>query len=138
MNVSDTERRTELETLKKFGMRWAVLLSVSYDPQQRKADQPAYVAEELRLARIMLESGCFSTCEVNCILDKTERELLQKATLVGDEYFGRLMELLKKAMLNELTPKDVKGLPFIKPIISDCEFLRCICEQNDRSKELSS
>jgi hypothetical protein len=108
-------------------MRWAVLLSLSYDLSNRKAFSPSVVAKELRLTRVMLESGCFTTCDINCMLDEVERKLFLEAASMGKEYFNSWQKLLGKAMKGKLTPKEVRGLPFIRPLTNECGFLRCIC-----------
>ena len=53
--VADTGKNlTELKALKGLGMRWAVLLSLSYDLAFRKVKFPTSVNEEFRTSRVML------------------------------------------------------------------------------------
>jgi hypothetical protein len=78
----------------------------------------------------MLESGCFRACDIGCLLDEIEAILVPKAEAFGEEYFKGWLALLGKAMRRQLIPEEVKGLPFLKPIISDCAFLKCSCDPN--------
>lgn len=122
------ERQAKFEALRKHGMRWAVLLSLSFDLSQKKMALPSSVNDELRTSRMMLESGCFSACDICCMLDGVEQKLVMEAVSLGREYFESWLRLLEKAMKGNLTPEEVKGLPLIKPVVTDCEFLRCACE----------
>jgi hypothetical protein len=122
------EKHVELEALRKFGMRWAVLLSLSYDLSEKRVKLPASISEKFRASRVMLESGCFSACDVCCWLDDIEQELVLKAASQGREYLENWLNLLAKAVKGQLTPEEVMGLPFIRPVVTDCEFLRCTCE----------
>jgi len=135
MELKDTEervsRQVELEALRRQGMRWAVLLSLRYALSNRKANLPSSLNRDLRLARTMLESGCFSVCEINCLLDEVERVLFQEVASLGESFegFDGWLYLLGKAMKGQLTPEEVGGLPFIKPVIHGCNFLKCTCEK---------
>jgi len=135
MKLKDVEeearQQVELEALRRQGMRWAVLLSLRYALSDRKANLPPSVNRDLRLARAMLESGCFSICDVNCLLDEVERVLFQEATSLGESFegFDGWLYLLGKAMKGQLTSEEVGGLPFIKPIVQTCNFLKCACER---------
>lgn len=121
------ERHAEFEALRKYGMKWTVLLSLSFDLSQRKVTLPSSVNDQLRTSRTMLESGCFSACDICCILDNVEQKLVLEAVSLGREYLESWLDLLKKAMEGQLTAEEVKGLPLIKPVVTDCEFLRCAC-----------
>jgi len=121
------ERHSEFEALRKYGMRWAVLLSLSFDLTKRKVTVPSSVNEELRTSRTMLESGCFSACDICCMLDSVEQKLVLAAVSLDREYIESWLGLLEKAMKGRLTSAEVKGLPLIEPVVTDCEFLRCAC-----------
>jgi len=124
------DKEAELKALKRHGMRWAVLLSLSQDLLNKGVAIPTSVNTELRMSRIMLESGCFSSCDVSCSLDEIERILVPKATAFGKKYLENWLNLLGKAMKMRLTPEEVKNLPFIQPVISDCNFLKCSCDSS--------
>lgn len=122
------DKHVELEALRRFGMRWAVLLSLSYDLSEKKVSLPPSINEKFRASRAILESGCFSACDVCCWLDDIEQELVLKAASLGKEYLDNWLNLLGKAVKGQLTQEEVMGLPFIQPVITDCEFLKCTCE----------
>jgi len=130
MSHTEVDRKAEFEALTKLGMRWAVLLAFTYDLTNRKAVLSPSVNRNLRLARAMLESGCFPPCDVNCLLDEVESALFQASTSLGKnfEQHEGWLHLLKKAMNGQLTAQEVRGLPFIKPIINTCSFLKCACK----------
>lgn len=125
-----TRERAEFEALSRQGMRWAVLLSLNLELNNRGVALPFSVTEKLRTSRVMLESGCFRACDIGCSLDEIEAILVPKAASFGEEYFEGWLALLEKAMRRQLIPEEVKGLPFLKPIISDCAFLKCGCYPN--------
>ena len=131
MSVKDLEERfgVEIDILKKLGMRWAVLVSLSnfLHSCPPPYEVPQSVDTELRLARSMIESGCFSVCEVDCMLTNIERELIPKVFSIDEKSDNRWVHLLGKAMKGELTSEEVLKLPFIEPIIQECEFMQCIC-----------
>jgi len=108
-------------------MRWAVLLSLSFDLSRKKVTLPSSAIDELRTSRMMLESGCFSACDICCILDGVEQKLVPGAVSLGGKYFESWLGLLEKAMKGQLTSEEVRGLPLIRPVVTDCEFLRCTC-----------
>lgn len=109
-------------------MRWAVLLSLSYDLSEKIVEVSPSLSEKFRASRVILESGCFSACDVCCWLDDIEQELVLKATSLGKEYVENWLNLLAKAVKGQLASDEVMGLPFIRPVVTDCEFLKCTCE----------
>lgn len=105
------EKHAEFEMLRKHGMRWAVLLSLSFDLSNKKVTLPSSVNDEPRTSRAMLESGCFSACDICCMLDDVEQKLVLEATSLGRQYFDRGSCLLEIAMKGRLTSEEVKELP---------------------------
>lgn len=119
----------EISILKRLGMRWAVLVSLSHflHTCPPPYDVPEFVDRELRLTRSMIESGCFTACDVECILTDIEREVIPKVLSLEQEQADGWMHLLGKAMRGELTPEEVAGLPFLEPVAHGCAFLGCVC-----------
>jgi len=62
------------------------------------------------------------------MLDSVEQKLVLRAVSFGKEYYENWLGLLAKALKGQLTAEEVKGLPLIKPVLTDCEFLRCTCD----------
>lgn len=116
----------EVEVLRRLGMRWAVLTSLSHI-LHKEVDLPRSVDRELRLAKNMIESGCFTACDVDCTLNAVESLLISKASSLGEKEFNKWVDLIGKAMSGLLAPQEVMNLPFIKPLIHNCEFLKCTC-----------
>lgn len=129
--AKEIERRygVEMSVLKRLGMRWAVLVSLSHflHTCPPPYDVSQFVDRELRLARSMIESGCFTACDVECLLTDIERETLPKVLSLEQEQADKWIRLLGKAMRGELTPEEVDGLPFLEPVAHSCTFLKCIC-----------
>jgi len=83
MTEKIVEKHAEFEALRKCGMRWAVLLSLSFDLSKKKVTLTSSAIDELRTSRMMLESGCFSSCDICCILDGVEQKLVLEAVSLG-------------------------------------------------------
>lgn len=134
MTVKSIQERfgVEIKVLRRLGMRWAVLTSLSHI-LHKKADLPKSVDRELRLTKNMIESGCFSACDVDCALNAIESVLISKASSLGEEKFSKWVDLIGKAMRGLLTPQEVLNLPFIKPLIHNCNFLKCTCGKVEMS-----
>ena len=120
----------EFDSLKKLGVRWAILASLTNDLQHKKIMLPLDVTREIQLARVMIESGCYSTCDVTCTLDKIEGVLVMKALTLENGYVDTWFNLLEKAMRGLLTARELHQLPFINPILNGCKFLKCMCDSN--------
>jgi len=127
------ERRMRLQALRREGMRWVVLLALKCDLTNKKAVLPLSINEEIRLAKTMLASGCFSPCDISCSLNKIESKLIQAAANFngGFENFDHWLFLLKKAMQGNLTRQEVNHLPFVQPVVQECEFLKCLCDDQE-------
>ncbi len=121
--------RAEMEALRRLGMKWTVLATLSYDLSEKGIAIPNSIGTKLRETRTMIESACFPVCDVTCSLDGIERELVPVAASRGKRYLDRWMKLLGRAMSAELTQRDVGGLLFAEPLMHDCEFLRCSCAE---------
>ena len=130
---TEAERQTKLKALRRQGMRWVVLLALKYDLTDKKVVLPHSINEEFRLAKTMLTSGCYPPCDVTCSLDKIESTLIQAAANLngGFENFDYWLFLLKKAMRGVLSRQEVNHLPFVEPIIQECEFLECMCNDQE-------
>ena len=119
----------EIEVLKRLGMRWAVLTSLYRVVSQKRSDLPSSVLKELKTARSMIESGFYRVCDVNCALGKIESTLFQRlaSSSKGFESSDHWSNLLVKAMRGQLKPEEIRGMPFIKPLIQNCELLKYTC-----------
>jgi len=119
----------KVEVLKRLGTRWAILTSLYHTLSKNKIKLPPSAIQELRTARLMIDSGCFSICDINCTLDKAESILIPRlaSSSKGFENFDHWLILLGKAMRDQLTPEELRELPHIRPFFQNCEFLKCTC-----------
>lgn len=117
-----------LNMLKKFGTRWAVLAAMRLDMASRGMRIGSEVDEDLKMARVQILSGCFSSCEVGCSLSKLEGQLISSiGSSLNEEYLRPWSELLAQAMRGEIDPSRVAEIPALKPVEMDCKFLACRC-----------
>ena len=117
-----------LDMLKKYGTKWAVLAAMRLDMGSRGIRIGSEVDEQLKLARVQILSGCFSPCEVACSLSKLEGHFISSiGSSLDEEYLRPWSDLLAKAMRGEIDPSRVAEIPALKPVVMDCKFLACRC-----------
>ena len=121
------ERKVSFEWLKKFGMKWAVLAALVVDLGKRGVRVPDDVNEQLKLARMKIMSGCFSPCEVGCLLAKLEGQLVAIGASLGEIYLRPWFDLLGQAMEGRIDPHRVSEIPVLEPVVNDCKWLACRC-----------
>jgi len=127
MDEEQEERRVALDTLKKYGVRWAVLAAMRVDMAKQGIEVPQEVDEALRDSHVKLASGCFSPCEVGMSLSKVEGLLVSRAYLLGEERFREWFNLLGQSMQGQIDPSKISEIPILKPVEMDCKFLGCSC-----------
>ena len=127
METQQDKRKVALETLRNYGMKWAVLAALRVDMAKKGVQIPDEVNEELQLSHVKIGSGCFSPCEVGCTLSKLEAELISLGCNLGEDYMRDWFDLLGKAMQGQIDPKRLGEIPVLKPIVQDCTFLGCNC-----------
>ncbi len=128
METTDQEaRKVSFELLKKYGMRWAVLTAMGLDLVKYGIRLSPAVHEQLKLARMQIMSGCFSPCEVGCVLGQIEGQLVAAAASVGEDYVRQWFDLLGRAMQGLLDLHRVADIPALQPVATDCQFLACHC-----------
>ena len=127
MEATQEGRGVSLDMLKKYGTQWAVLAAMRLDMASRGIRIGSEVDEQLKMARVQILSGCFSSCEVGCSLSKLEGQLISSGYSLGGEYLRPWSELLAQAMRGEIDPSRVAEIPALKPVEMDCKFLACRC-----------
>ena len=130
--MSDLTDKTEqadraLDLLVRLGSKWAVLTAMSAQMRGKAIDLPPTVDETLMVASIKIKSGCYSPCEVSCSLAQAESQLFSKCHLLGDQEFMDWSDLLGEAMQGKLSYQRIIGIPALKPVKSNCGFLKCTC-----------
>ena len=127
VTTQQDERRVSFEWLKKFGMKWAVLAALVIDVGKRGIRVPSDVNEQLKLARMKIMSGCFSPCEVGCVLGKLEGQLVSLGASLGEDYLRPWFDLLGQAMEGRIDPGRISDIPALEPLANDCKLLACRC-----------
>lgn len=125
--VDQDDRKVSFEWLKKFGTKWAVLAALDVDLGRRGVRVPHEVDEQLKLGRMKIMSGCFSPCEVGCLLGKVEGQLISVGSALGADYLRPWFDLLGQAMEGRIDPRRLSDIPALKPVATDCQFLACHC-----------
>jgi hypothetical protein len=128
--VEQDERKMSFEMLKKFGMKWAVLAAWVIDLGRRGVRIPSDANEELKLARMKIMSGCFSSCEVACTFGKLEGQLVALGSSLGEDYLRPWSDLLGQAMEGRIDPGRISDIPALEPVANDCRLLACRCGES--------
>ncbi|MHB8078720.1 MAG: hypothetical protein ACYDIE_05655 [Candidatus Krumholzibacteriia bacterium] len=123
----DAQNRVEVEVLKRYGLRWAVLAAWADELHARGAAVPAAVAGQLEAGRIKISSGCFSSCEVGCDLTAIEAALVPADAAGATSNVGFWLELLGRAMEDDDALERLLRLPAIRVHYAGCGFGRCAC-----------
>ena len=126
------QRAMAMDVLKKYGGKWAVLLSMSVDMARKGISVARDVNEKLRNTRLKIGSGCFSPCEVSCALAEVESELFSHCHLLEDADFMKWSDLLAEAMQGKLDDNRILAIPALEPVRNDCGFLSCGCSDSAR------
>lgn len=122
------EPTTDVEVLKRYGAKWAVLAAMAADMMKKGIPMPPSTLDSLQNARNKIESGCFSVCEVDCTLSQVEAPLFAQADQLDPKDFEQWSNYLGEAMQGKLDYERIVGIPSFEPIRNDCKFLGCKCE----------
>lgn len=121
--------REEVTTLRKMGLRWAVLASWYGDLRDRGVRIEPGICTLLETVRVKISSGCFSSCEVGCDLTHVERSLMSadaSSSTVSVEYW---IELLAKCMADEIHAPALLQIPAVRFHYADCGLRPCKCDE---------
>lgn len=123
----ETRKEVSYDVLKKYGSRWAVLTAMKMDFEKRGVKFPVNVESELKTSRIQITSGCYSTCEVDCVLNTIEGQIISCGADLGEKQMDPWIDLLARSMKGELDYDTIVNIPALQPVKSDCGFLKCSC-----------
>ena len=126
--LREKERQAEFETQQRLGMRWAAFTAFNNDLIKKKVLLPSTILKELRVTRTVIASGCYSTCDVTCTLDKIKRNIVPVALSYGEKYDDEWLFRLGTVMTCQTSTTDMTKLLLIELLIQNGEFLRCICK----------
>jgi len=125
--AESVEYKKELaEVLYRLSWKWAVLVYYT-GKVARSRELPKEIIDELGLVKSLLDSGCYSACEIMEKLRYVEKVLFPYVIELGVSEASNFMEMLSKAMAGKLTPDDV-DIEIAKPVLSDCSF-PCTCDR---------
>ncbi|MHA1977216.1 MAG: hypothetical protein ACW98F_08760 [Candidatus Hodarchaeales archaeon] len=119
--------RDELkEILSRFGWKWAVLVSTVGEIYQKENVLPNDIVKDLRRTRTLIESGCYSTCDIASELRNVETTLFSQLMKYGPHETDKFLDLLGKAISGKLSEEEL-NITAASPIMSDCLTLPCVC-----------
>ncbi len=121
----DVKRELE-EVLYRLAWKWAVLAYYAGLVSQHR-ELPKELIDEISNTKSILDSGCYSACELITRLRQIEKNIFPYVLELGVSEASRFMEMLSKAMSGQLTKEDI-NLEVAKPILSDCSF-PCMCDR---------
>jgi hypothetical protein len=127
MSTVTDDNAPDLEMLRKYGARWAVLAAMTSAMVRKGINVPAEVLQALRIARGKIESGCFSPCEVGCDLSQVEGQVFSQCHTLDPQEFQEWSDLLAEAIQGKLDYQRIRGIPALAPVKNDCQFLGCKC-----------
>lgn len=125
--MADVAKTTEQATLKKYGLRWAVLAAWTMQLESKALSIPPATRKKLHEARVMLTSGCYSSCGVSCALNAVEGSLMSVDSSTSHNTVNYWTELLAQSMSEEGTAVKVLSVPSVEVQYSSCKFNRCEC-----------
>lgn len=124
---SQDEIVTEIGILKKYALRWAVLAAWRDELVARRAALPPDSGKRLEAGRIKITSGCFSSCDVQCLLSDSEAAFVSADASLPESRVDYWVELLGRAMRDSEATEAVLGIPAIKFRYADCGIGECGC-----------
>jgi hypothetical protein len=119
--------QTEISTLQKYGLRWAVLAAWADELEKRKTDIELETKKRLEAARVKIASGCFSSCEVGCDLGAIEGALVSRGASSSADSINFWIELLGHAMEDSDEVEQLLRIPAVRFRYTACGFGPCRC-----------
>lgn len=120
LSLDESRYRRELETMySRFGWKWAVLAYMAARVIADGKELPTDIVRDLKLARVSMESGCHSLCEVAADLRDLEIRLFTVLLHVSEGEVHAMLELIGKAMNGTIQEQDIDLSP-LKPVLVDC------------------
>ncbi|MBU2604162.1 MAG: hypothetical protein KKA32_18680 [Actinobacteria bacterium] len=123
----EREAAVDRSLLEGYGLRWAVLAAWADQLRCRGVGLPPGMRLKQEEARIKISSGCFSSCEVGCILGDIEANLISADGSTSDTRAGFWTELLAMAMSDRTEAEQLLRFPAVKVYYSDCTAPSCRC-----------
>jgi L-amino acid N-acyltransferase YncA len=114
----------EIDVLERFAVRWALLAAWNDELEGRGVRTPHTLAHKLEESRVLIASGCFTSCDVGTALEAIEADLVSADGSSDESSVDRWMDLLGAAMSD---PASALGVPAVKFRYADCNRALCAC-----------
>jgi hypothetical protein len=117
----------ELNVLKQYGLRWAVLAAWRDALHLRHVDLSKEADRLLENARVKISSGCFSVCEVGCDLSQLEALLTSSDASSHHNWVDFWVDMLGHSMTSDAETERILKVPAVKARYNNCGFTFCRC-----------
>ena len=122
------ERAVQDEALlKQYGLRWAVLAGWRDALNLRNVRLPSDVDQLLETARVKIATGCFSVCDVGCVLSQLEGVLISADSSTDHNWVDFWIDLLADSMKDKAETERILKVPAIKARYNNCGLSVCRC-----------
>lgn len=115
---------SEIDTLRRFALRWAVLAAWYDDLETRRVAVPETLPHKLEESRVIIASGCFGSCDVGTALEEIEGQLVSADASVSESKVDLWMDILGKAMSH---PDAALGLAAVRFRFAESNRALCGC-----------
>ena len=109
-------------------MRWAVLIAWATRLRNRNIPVPQAIWNAIDEAQAKLSVGCFSPCEVGCLLNTVEGSLLSIEGSTPQAEVDYWTDLVGKAMSENIDTVELLKVPGVKVHYSSCFDGSCHCK----------
>jgi hypothetical protein len=118
----------EVQVLREYGLRWAVLASWRDALRLRQLPVPSEVDHHLERARLKLASGCFTTCDVGCDMTAVEAMLTSVDAYSQHNWVDFWLGLLGQSMHDDPMVEFILKIPAVRSHYQNCGIRGCGCE----------
>jgi len=117
----------EIDVLRKYGLRWAVLAAWRDALELRHVQLSPDTDRALDKARIKLASGCFSTCDIGCDLSTVEGALTSADASSKHNWVDFWLDILQHSMSEGGETERILKIPAVKTRYESCGIKGCSC-----------
>jgi len=121
VKIEKVDKKSELDTLKKTGLKWGVLTCLYEALRKEKRELPNKTVHNLEVARCIIETGCRKLACAESLLNETKNTLLANTRDIPNTNCWK--KYIEKAERGELTPEEAMNVPFMKEVVRKYEFL---------------
>jgi hypothetical protein len=126
LNDNDCNDDDLTDLLSKMGWKWAVMASTINKIYQSGETVSPNLITKIRTSKTLVESGCYSVCDVNTELMDIEKELFDYLVNTDHKETTKFQDLIAKAMGGTLKEEEI-NLKGPNVYLADCLSLPCVC-----------